>query len=69
MFRPGVDPVQLYVTIAGVSYFYLSNIHTLSVIFDAPLDGEPAMAARRAHAIEVVLGYLRRDTAEAPSGR
>ena len=40
IFRAGVDPVQLYVTIAGVSYFYLSNIHTLSVIFDAPLDGE-----------------------------
>jgi AcrR family transcriptional regulator len=58
-FRPGVDAVQLYITIAGISYFYMSNIHTLSVIFDAPLDREPAMAARRAHGVEVVLGYLR----------
>ncbi|MFO1210156.1 MAG: TetR family transcriptional regulator [Amaricoccus sp.] len=59
IFRRDVDPVQLYITIAGISYFYMSNIHTLSVIFDAPLDEEPAMAARRAHVVEVVLGYLR----------
>jgi AcrR family transcriptional regulator len=59
IFRSGVDPVELYITIAGLSYFYLSNIHTLSVIFDAPLASDEAMAARRAHAIEVVLGYLR----------
>ena len=59
IFRPGVDPVQLYITIAGISYFYMSNIHTLSVIFDAPLAAEANMAARRQHAIDVVLGYLR----------
>ena len=59
IFRAGVDPVQLYITVAGISYFYMSNIHTLSVIFDTPLDSEPAMAARRAHGIAVVLGYLR----------
>ncbi len=58
IFRAGVDPVQLYITIAGISYFYMSNIHTLSVIFDTPLDSPAAMATRRAHGIEVVLGYL-----------
>ena len=58
-FRRAIDPVQLYITIAGVTYFYLSNIHTLSVIFDKPLTGDAQMAERRAHAIEVVLGYLR----------
>jgi TetR/AcrR family transcriptional regulator len=57
-FRPGVDPVQLYITIAGLSYFYLSNIHTLSIIFDSPLASDGNMAKRKAHAIEVVLGYL-----------
>lgn len=59
IFRKGVDPLQLYITATGVSYFYLSNIHTLSVVFDAPLASDEAMASRRAHAIEVVLGYLR----------
>ena len=59
VFRSGVDPVQLYITVAGVSYVYMSNVHTFSVVFDLPLASEPMMAARRAHAIEVVLGYLR----------
>lgn len=59
VFRAGVDPVQLYITIAGVSYFYLSNIHTLSVVFGRSLTGDGAMAERRGHAVEVVLGYLR----------
>jgi AcrR family transcriptional regulator len=59
IFRHGVDPVQLYITIAGVSYFYMSNIHTLSAIFALPLTDDKLMAARRAHAVDVVLGYLR----------
>lgn len=59
IFRTGVDPVQLYISIVGVSYFYLSNIHTLAVVFDFALSGEAQMAARRAHAIDVILGYLR----------
>ena len=64
IFRSGVDAVQLYITIAGISYFYMSNIHTLSVIFDAPLGEEAAMAERRAHAVGVVLGYLRPEGSE-----
>jgi len=31
-FRAGVDPVQLYISIAGLSYFYLGTNHTLSDI-------------------------------------
>jgi AcrR family transcriptional regulator len=59
LFRRGVDPVHLYISIAGVSYFYFSNIHTLSVIFKVPLESKKEMAKRRAHAEEVILGYLR----------
>lgn len=58
-FRRGVDPIHLYISIAGVSYFYFSNIHTLSVIFDVDLESESEMAARRSHVQEVILGYLR----------
>ena len=28
--RGGIDPMQLYISIAGLAYFYLSNKHTLS---------------------------------------
>lgn len=59
LFRAGVDPVHLYISIAGVNYFYFSNIHTLSVIFSVPLDTKRQMEQRREHAEEVILGYLR----------
>jgi AcrR family transcriptional regulator len=61
MFRGGVDPVHLYISIAALSYFYFSNIHTLSVVFAVPLHSKKEMARRRAHAVDVILGYLRRD--------
>lgn len=59
IFRRGVDPVHLYISIAGVSYFYFSNIHTLSVIFDVPLGSDREMTIRRSHVEDVIMGYLR----------
>jgi AcrR family transcriptional regulator len=58
LFRGGVDPQQLYVSIAGLTYFYLSNQHTLSVIFGQPANTPKALAERISHVREVVLGYL-----------
>jgi AcrR family transcriptional regulator len=59
-FRDSVDPIQLYVTIAGLGYFYLSNAATLSTIFDRDLTTPEALEERLDHAVEVVLGYLRK---------
>lgn len=61
LFRAGVDPVQLYISIAGLSYFYLSNSHTLSTIFDRELLGTKAKVERLSHMTDLVLGYLVRD--------
>jgi len=60
-FRGGVDPVQLYVSIAGLAYFYLSNSHTLSAIFGRDLLAPKARAERLSHMTEVILGYLLND--------
>lgn len=60
-FRAGVDPVQLYVSIAGLSYFYLSNSFTLSTIFDRDLMTPKARVERLSHMTDLVLGYLVRD--------
>lgn len=59
VFRPGVDPVQLYVTIASLGFFYLSNRFTLSTIFGRDLGNAEALAERGQHIENVVLGYLR----------
>ena len=59
-FRRGVDPVQLYISIAGLGYFYLSNRHTLSTIFARDLMLPRHKAERLRHMVELVLGYLRK---------
>ena len=59
-FRGGVDPVQLYVSIAGLSYFYLSNSHTLSAIFGRDLITAKSRSERLSHMSDVILGYLLR---------
>jgi AcrR family transcriptional regulator len=59
VFRADVDPVQLYISIASLGYFYLSNIHTLETIFDKDLHAPRALADRLAHTEDVVIGYLR----------
>ena len=57
-FRGGVDPLQIYVSIAGLSYFYLSNNHTLSAIFGRNLLSPKARNERLSHMCDVILGYL-----------
>ena len=57
--KPGIDPLQLYISIAGLSYFYFSNAATLSTAFGRELMDTVELTARRAHAVEVILDYVR----------
>ncbi len=59
VFRSDVDPVQLYISIASLGFFYMSNRHTLSTIFDRDLGAADALQTRSDHIVDVVLGYLR----------
>ncbi|MBR0776022.1 TetR family transcriptional regulator [Bradyrhizobium diazoefficiens] len=59
VFRKGIDPIQLYISIAGLSYFYLSNTPTLSAIFGKDLSSRAARRARRRHVADLVLHSLR----------
>ena len=58
-FRRGVDPVHLYISIAGLSYFFFSNTPTLSAIFGKDLSSPAAKRARRKHVVDLVLQALR----------
>lgn len=60
LFRKSVDPVQLYISIAGEGYFYLSNRYTLSRIFDRDLMARRALAGRARHITQMILNALRR---------
>ena len=59
LFRPGIDPVQLYISIAGEGYFYLSNRYTLSRIFGRDLMNARALAARARHNADMILNAMR----------
>lgn len=59
VFRKDVDPVQFYITVASVAYFYFSNIHTLSTIFGQNFSKTSEIKRRQEHCKDVILGYLR----------
>jgi TetR/AcrR family transcriptional regulator len=58
VFRANVDPVDLYLSISGLAYFFLSNQHTLSWLLDRDLAARRRVLKRRAHVVEMVLAYL-----------
>ncbi len=55
VFRPGVDPVQLNITIAAIGYYYLTNRFTGSIVFERDLMEKSALEARLAFNIDTVL--------------
>jgi TetR/AcrR family transcriptional regulator len=59
VFRPGLDPVEIYITIAAIGYFYLSNNWTLSAIFARNLSSRAACERRKKHNIDMILHALR----------
>ncbi len=59
LFRQGLDPTQLYISIAGLSYFYFSNAPTLSAIFGRDLTTAAALKRRRQHIVDLVMNSLR----------
>ena len=63
-FLVAVDPVQLYISIAALSFFYLSNCATLSVIFGRDLLAREAKDERLAHMVGLVLAALTGRSAE-----
>jgi TetR/AcrR family transcriptional regulator len=58
-FRRGLDPVDVYITIAAVGYFYLSNNWTLSAIFGRNLRTPAALKNRKRHNVDMILSALR----------
>jgi AcrR family transcriptional regulator len=60
LIRAGIDPLQLYISIASLCYFYLSNLHTLTVVFDGGLKEQRALDARVAHVVDLVLSGVKR---------
>jgi AcrR family transcriptional regulator len=63
VFRSDADPVHVYISIASLGIFYLSNRWTLSTIFTRDLTAQPEIRAWGRHIAAVILGYLRPEKA------
>lgn len=59
VFRSGVDPKQLYVFIAGVLVYRLTNAYTLSSMLGLSLDDDKSARLSRRGAIQLILDALR----------
>ena len=59
VFRRGIDPLHLYLSIAGMCFFYFANIHTLSRAFSRTFADPEIMNERRAHIVDFTLNAIR----------
>lgn len=56
--REGLDPLRVYVLMVALSQFHISNLHTLSMIFDTDLSDADWRAARHADARRMLAAFL-----------
>jgi AcrR family transcriptional regulator len=55
VFRDGIDPVQLNITIAAIGYYYLTNRYTGAIVFERDLMSRTAIDDRLAFNIDTIL--------------
>lgn len=58
VFRGNVDPIELYISISGLGYFYLSNQFTLGTIFNKRMATKKGIQERKEHIVEIIMAYL-----------
>ena len=58
-FRPGIDPVQLNITIAAIGYYYLTNRFTGSIIFERDMMTPDALQQRLEFNIDTVMRLVK----------
>jgi len=55
VFRPGIDPVQLNITIAAIGYYYLTNRFTGAIIFERDYMSKEALDERIRFNIDTIM--------------
>lgn len=58
LFRKGLDPVQVNISIAAVGYYYLTNRFTGSIVFERDLMAAEALAARLKFNTQTILRMI-----------
>jgi AcrR family transcriptional regulator len=59
VFRRGIDPIELHMSISALGIFNVANRATFSTIFRRDMASPRALAARRAEVVDIVLRHVR----------
>jgi AcrR family transcriptional regulator len=60
VFRSGIDPVDLHMSISALSVFNVANKHTFALIFKRDLDSPAAIVRRRDSIVEMIVRFVRK---------
>jgi AcrR family transcriptional regulator len=60
VFRAGIMPVDVYISLSAIASYHISNRHTLSAIFGTDINSATHREQRRAHVAEMILCYLKK---------
>lgn len=60
VFRRGLDPVDVHMSISALCFFNVSNRYTFSMIFKCDMESAAALRQRRDHVVEMVVRYVRK---------
>ena len=59
VFKRGIDPIELHMTISALGIFNVANRATFSTIFKRDMSSPKALAARRNEIVEMILQHVR----------
>jgi hypothetical protein len=62
--RRGLDPMDVYMSIAALSYFNVSNRYTFSTIFGVEMGSKAFLSARKRSITDTILRYVAADPAK-----
>lgn len=60
IFRPGIDAVDLYISISSLSAYYVAHQHTLSALFHIDIMKSRRLQQRKEHIVDMIMRYVRR---------
>jgi AcrR family transcriptional regulator len=60
VFRRGVDPIDLHMSISALCFFNVANRHTFALIFSGDLASPTALRKRRDSIVEMIVRFVRK---------
>jgi hypothetical protein len=58
LFRSGIDPIDLHLTISALGFFYISNRYTFGAIFSYDMTSPRAFEHRKKVIVDTILRYV-----------